>query len=271
MTQKVSGVDPLREAFRSLADGAGPAAGCPPASRLWDAQQGDVPPEEARRLMDHAASCPSCAQAWRLARELDEGAATETSPQHSVWPRARSILAMAAMALLALAAGYMVRALSDTNDPPAAPAASGRSPETTAEKLQAAETRIAALEQQVARLSSTAHVNVPFIELQPEPLRSSARPPTTVTIPATATMAVLILATDGVRAGDTHTLELIDENRRVTWSASGVRSGADGAFTAVVPTSQLPAGSYRLTASADRPGGRAPIQEYRVRIVYRQP
>lgn len=261
--QKVPGTDPLRDAFRSLADGASPSPGCPPASRLWDAQQGDVSPEEARQLMDHVASCPSCAQAWRLARELDDGGVAEALPPHRSWQRGRSILAIAAMLLFALIAGYMLRAVSGARDP--------RSLQAADAKLQAADTRIAALEQKIARMSSTAHVNVPFIELQPEPLRSSARPPIVAEIPATAEMAVLILATDGVRAGDTHTLELRDETGRVIWSASGLRAGVDGAFTAVVPTEQLPAGSYWLVASVDRPGVSAAVQEYRVRIAYRQP
>lgn len=269
--EQVPDIDPLREAFRSLGDGASRSVGCPPATRFWDAQHGDLSPEESRQLMDHVAWCPSCAQAWRLAREMGDEGATETSPPERF--SARSMFAMAAMLLLAAAAGYMFRGWSDTSTRVEAPAPDASAPGAQASdaKLQAADTRIAALEQQVARLSSTAHINVPFIELQPEPLRSSARPPTTSEIPASATMAVLILATEGVRAGDLYKLELIDENGRVSWSASGVRAGADGVFTAVIPTSRLPAGSYRLIASADPPGTRSVAHEYRVRILYRQP
>lgn len=268
--QKVPDPDPLREAFRSLADGASPSDTCPRASRFWDAQRGEVSSEDARELMDHAASCPSCAQAWRLARELDNADLAETPALERSWRRAGSIAAMAAMLLLALTAGYLFRGAAESRDPANASRRTEGNTEAAEAKLRAAETRIAGLERQIAGLSSAAHINVPFIELQPEPLRGGPRAPITAEMPANATMAVLILATDDVAARDTHRLELIDEDGRVKWSAAGLRTGADGAFTAVVPTSQLPSGVYRLIASVDRAAVRVTVQEYRVRIVYRQ-
>jgi hypothetical protein len=267
--QKVPDLDPLREAFRSLADGASSPDTCPPSSRFWEAQRGEVSSEDARELMDHVASCPSCAQAWRLARELDDAQLAETPALERSWRRAGSIAAMAAMLLLALAAGYLFRGVSESRDPATASTGTEGSTLAAEAKLRAAETRVAALEREIAGLSAAAHINVPFIELQPEPLRGGPRAPITAEMPAGATMAVLILATDGVAARDAHRLELIDEEGRVKWSASGLRTGADGAFTAVVPASQLPAGVYRLIASVDRAAVKVTVQEYRVRIVYR--
>lgn len=266
---KVSGLDPLRDAFRSLADGASASDNCPPASRFWDAQRGEVSSVDARELMGHVASCPSCAQAWRLARELDDTEETETAAPERSWS-AGSIAAMAAMVVLALAAGYLFRGVSERRGPANTSATTEGNTQAAEAKLREAETRIAALERQIAGLSAAAHINVPFIELQPEPVRGGPRATITAEMPASATMTVLILATDGVAARDTHTLELIDEDGRVKWSAPGLRTGADGAFTAVLPTTQLPAGVYRLIASVDRTAGKVTVQEYRVRIVYRQ-
>lgn len=268
---KMPGLDPLHAAFRSLADGASASENCPPAARFWDAQRGEVPTEDARELMGHVASCPSCAQAWRLARELDDAEEAETAAPEESWPRAGWIAAVAAMLLLALAAGYLFRGVAERTDPASASTATDGPARAAEAKVREAETRIAALERQVARLSAAAHVNVPFIELQPAPVRGGARAPISAEMPAGATMAVLILATDGVAARDSHRLELIGEDGRVQWSASGLRTGTDGAFTAVIPTSQLPAGVYRLIASVDRAAGKVTVQEYRVRIVYRQP
>lgn len=60
----------LREAFASLADDARPRVGCPPPERLWAAIEGDLPVDERHRLVDHIATCPSCAEDWRAAYRM---------------------------------------------------------------------------------------------------------------------------------------------------------------------------------------------------------
>jgi anti-sigma factor RsiW len=67
----------LRAAFAVLAEGAHPRADCPEGERLWDAIGGELPAAETREMVEHTASCPSCAEAWRLARELERGAREE--------------------------------------------------------------------------------------------------------------------------------------------------------------------------------------------------
>jgi len=67
----------LRRALRSMADGARPRPGCPEPERLWDAVAGQLPVEQVREVVDHTASCPSCAEAWRLAHQLSRGAHEE--------------------------------------------------------------------------------------------------------------------------------------------------------------------------------------------------
>jgi len=59
----------LREAFASLARTAATTTNCPAPETLWRAAAGELP-AEVRDLVDHTVGCPSCAEEWRLAREL---------------------------------------------------------------------------------------------------------------------------------------------------------------------------------------------------------
>jgi hypothetical protein len=60
----------FRRAWTSLAETAAPRSDCPDPDRLWSACRGERSPEETRALVDHTAVCPTCAESWRLAREL---------------------------------------------------------------------------------------------------------------------------------------------------------------------------------------------------------
>jgi hypothetical protein len=61
----------LREAFASLAHDAGSTEGCPDPDRIWMAVRVELSPGEVRDLVEHTVACPFCAEAWRLARELN--------------------------------------------------------------------------------------------------------------------------------------------------------------------------------------------------------
>ncbi len=60
----------LRGAFAALAGDARPGDACPPPERLWAAIVGEIPVDERRALVDHIATCPSCAEDWRAARRM---------------------------------------------------------------------------------------------------------------------------------------------------------------------------------------------------------
>jgi len=60
----------LQEAFASLADGARPDDACPLPERIWAAIEGEIPVDERRKLVDHIATCPSCAEDWRAAYRM---------------------------------------------------------------------------------------------------------------------------------------------------------------------------------------------------------
>lgn len=94
-----------RRAFASLARGALAGPDCPAAEELWDAAAGRLSAEERRTLIDHTAGCASCAEDWRLARQLtaDAGEPAIGAPGGQPGYRVRWGLAAAA-AVLALVA-----------------------------------------------------------------------------------------------------------------------------------------------------------------------
>lgn len=59
----------LREIWsRSAPAGAGP--GCPPDDEIWRAVQGQLPAEQAARLLAHSRECPACATSFAMAGEI---------------------------------------------------------------------------------------------------------------------------------------------------------------------------------------------------------
>ncbi len=62
----------LRREFASLGARAAPSADCPDPERIFIAVRGELDAAGVRALMDHTAGCGSCAEDWRLARELME-------------------------------------------------------------------------------------------------------------------------------------------------------------------------------------------------------
>jgi hypothetical protein len=64
----------LAEAFRGLSHDAAYTEACPDADAIWDAAVGDASAEQTARIIDHTSTCGACAEAWRLARAVDDGA-----------------------------------------------------------------------------------------------------------------------------------------------------------------------------------------------------
>jgi hypothetical protein len=101
----------LRRRFLDPPDGAGAGPDCPEPETFLRAVLGDLPVAENRRLASHAALCPSCTVAWRLAREYAPEAGLETGgarakaragwPPSPRWIPAAAALA-AALALVAI-------------------------------------------------------------------------------------------------------------------------------------------------------------------------
>lgn len=70
-----------RRALATAAEEARPRQDCPPAEEVWHAVAGELEPQTLETLLDHVATCPVCAEAWDLARELQAEAAAETGEE----------------------------------------------------------------------------------------------------------------------------------------------------------------------------------------------
>jgi hypothetical protein len=98
--------DDLREGWFSLSEGATPGPDCPGAERLMEAIEGALDPTITREIVDHTSTCASCAEAWRLARELirESEPEAEEAPVREVrgWAAYRRYVIAAAAAIVAL-------------------------------------------------------------------------------------------------------------------------------------------------------------------------
>ena len=106
----------LRAAFAApavLAKGAKEAKGapereaCPPSDRIWLAVRGELPPDELREIVDHIATCPACAEDWRIAMVFEEESRAAPAPpipvrSRSATSRHRVWIALAASILVAV-------------------------------------------------------------------------------------------------------------------------------------------------------------------------
>lgn len=90
-------LDRLRRAFASL-EGRAPGSGCPDPERLWSAARGELAAEVVRPLVLHLVECGACAEAWRLAREVEPRRAQPLAVVASAASGRRSWIAWGALA-----------------------------------------------------------------------------------------------------------------------------------------------------------------------------
>jgi hypothetical protein len=107
-------IEGLRRAFTVPGGTAPRPEDCPPAETLWAAVHGELPPGALRDVVDHTATCPACAEDWRLAVEVKREAtataevATGRAASPVLYPRRWLRLAplvAAAAAIVALVVG----------------------------------------------------------------------------------------------------------------------------------------------------------------------
>ncbi|MFN7965293.1 MAG: hypothetical protein U0V87_06380 [Acidobacteriota bacterium] len=89
MTFEPNELDRIKDAFAPLPPDSQGQHGCPPSEVIWDAAHGNLPAEQVRALVLHAARCSACASAWRMANEA-RAVVGRTAPAISVRVPARS-------------------------------------------------------------------------------------------------------------------------------------------------------------------------------------
>lgn len=93
----------LRAIFRSGREGAQPRPDCPAPEQIWKAVRLELPLAERIAIIDHTTECPVCAELWQLGTEV--GRAHPTAAAARPW----WLLSAAAMLVLAIGVGYLVR------------------------------------------------------------------------------------------------------------------------------------------------------------------
>jgi hypothetical protein len=110
----------LLASLSALGERATPGEDCPAPERIWGTLRAELPVEERRLLVDHLARCLSCAEAWRLAIELDPEPRPVVAPQPSFAALFVSpvLIGVAATLVLTLAAGVLLwRGPEDLHEP----------------------------------------------------------------------------------------------------------------------------------------------------------
>ena len=140
MTTLDAELDRMRQAF---AGDTAAGVDCPPSIRIWEAVNSQLEPADAAAVVDHVSSCGACAEAWRIARELEveEAGARPVIPFPArrrtsfVW----GLLAAAATLVLAIGAWPLLRG----TPAPATPAATAVTPAPAAPAPAPAQTTAA--------------------------------------------------------------------------------------------------------------------------------
>jgi hypothetical protein len=71
MSDSEPDLERYRVALRALGETAAPRGDCPAPESLWEAVRSELPAARRREVVDHVAGCLVCAEAWRLAVEID--------------------------------------------------------------------------------------------------------------------------------------------------------------------------------------------------------
>jgi hypothetical protein len=85
MSEQDLRTEELRRAFLAPPPDATLGEGCFEPERILRAVLGELGVKQNRRLADHAATCGSCALAWKLAREFADEAELRSKSSSSVW------------------------------------------------------------------------------------------------------------------------------------------------------------------------------------------
>jgi len=110
-------IEDLRRAFTAPGGTAPLPEDCPPAETIWAAVYGELPPGALRDVVDHIATCPACAEDWRLAVEVGRGRAAPPVPYPRRWLRLAPLVAAAA-AVVALVVGLPLTRHGEVHSPP---------------------------------------------------------------------------------------------------------------------------------------------------------
>jgi hypothetical protein len=114
-------VERLRVALKALGEAAAPREDCPAPELLWDAMRAELPVERRQEVVDHVAGCLACAEAWRLAIEIDPDPRPVSAAPAPSWFATffewRALAPLAAVLVVAVGGLLFLRGPDGTHDP----------------------------------------------------------------------------------------------------------------------------------------------------------
>ena len=86
----------LRRAFQAHSEEIPDPANCPAPQELWDAVNSALDTARIQELIEHTATCPSCAEEWRLARDMAQDVESHEEEQPEEEPESEGVVISAA-------------------------------------------------------------------------------------------------------------------------------------------------------------------------------
>ncbi len=120
MTEDRDDVERLRRAFAEPGPAPDPED-CPSPETIWEAVRGELPADEVRALVEHTATCPACAEDWRIAAAFEEESRAwqpEEAPEERPKIAWRRMWIAAAAALVLTVLGLQTRNWIGEDQPP---------------------------------------------------------------------------------------------------------------------------------------------------------
>ena len=94
--KRLPDVDDLRASLHELQRGPATAL-CSDAERIRQAVAAELPRAERIEVIDHVATCPACAESWRVAKALYEEDSPQASRNYRPWIASAAIVVLAAL------------------------------------------------------------------------------------------------------------------------------------------------------------------------------
>lgn len=107
----------LVNAFAARGPSTASTTACPEATQIYDAVAGTLSVQERMQILDHVSQCAECAEAWKIAKEIDAGADERSQPWHARLTSFGSLQRVAAAATVVIAVAFTVMVVVPTRDP----------------------------------------------------------------------------------------------------------------------------------------------------------
>ncbi len=225
------------ELYRQMtARGRQRGADCLDDDLLLRASSNGLQPRDRERIAAHIAQCSDCAREYRVARAMRPFRADARAALG--WPKRQWWAAAAAAALTIAVVTYAWQTAGTIGD-------LRQSVSRQQQELMHARRALAGQRARIPQsMPREPQIGVPIVDIDPEPARGSAAPPTTVDVPKGADEFTLVLhLAEAIHAP----AEIeIDDDKGPVWRSTIGAGIESGTITLVVPRGLVRAGQYTV-------------------------